>query len=52
MDEVEVIQVIRTSLLRRGSGQSEDSPIRVIVQYWEMDGTLLCEIDPIDDIER
>ena len=46
MDEVEVLQVIRTTLLRRGSGDSNQSPIRIITQYWTMDGQLLFEIDP------
>ena len=44
--EAEVIPVIRTTLLRRGTGQSEDSPIRVITQYWSLDGDLLAEVDP------
>lgn len=46
MDTVEVIQVIRTTLTRRGRGMTSDDPIRVITQYWNMDGMLLAEIDP------
>lgn len=46
MSEVEVMQGIKTTLLRRGSGNDELSPIRVITQYWSMAGELLAEIDP------
>jgi hypothetical protein len=42
---VEVLQVIRTTLLRRGKG-IEGDPVRIITQYWLMDGTLLFEHDP------
>lgn len=45
-NEVELKQVIVTRLLRRGSGRGESSPIRIITQYWSMDGELLVEIDP------
>jgi hypothetical protein len=46
MSDVKVIQVIRTNLLRRGTGKASD-PIRIITQYWLMDGTLLFEVDPV-----
>lgn len=42
--EVEVIQVIRTNLKRRGKG-IENDPIRIVEQYWNMEGKLLFEID-------
>lgn len=45
MSDVEIIQVIHTHLLRRGEGKSEADPIRIIDQYWTMDGTLLFEWD-------
>lgn len=45
MDECKVIQVIETSILRRGKGVIGD-PIRVITQYWSLDGKLLAEVDP------
>jgi hypothetical protein len=38
------ITVIQTTLARRGNGQ--DTPIRIITQYWDKDGTLLAEVDP------
>ena len=41
----EVIQVIRTNLTVRGSG-TEPSPLRVITQYWSLEGILLAEVDP------
>jgi hypothetical protein len=44
MDNAELIQVIRTTLLRRGDGK--DDPIRIITQYWSVDGELLAEVDP------
>lgn len=47
MDTAELIQVIRTTLLRRGDGQT--TPIRIITQYWSVDGELLAEVDPLPD---
>jgi hypothetical protein len=44
MKEVEVIQVVHTRLLRRGEGVPGD-PIRIIDQYWGLDGELLAEVD-------
>ena len=46
VDTAEVIQVIRTTLTRRGDGTTE-SPIRVITQYWTLEGKLLVEVDPV-----
>lgn len=43
---VEVMAVIKTTLLRRGNGESQDDPIRIITQYWDMKGDLLFEFDP------
>jgi hypothetical protein len=45
MDSAELIQVIRTTLTRRGDGKTD--PIRVITQYWSVDGELLAEVDPV-----
>jgi len=45
MDTVEIVQLIKTTLKRKGKGV-EDDPIRVITQYWSMDGKLEFEIDP------
>ena len=42
--KAEVIQVIRTKLLRRGDGKKD--PIRVMEQFWSFDGKLLAENDP------
>lgn len=41
----QVISVIRTELERRGQGVESD-PIRIITQYWTLDGELLAEVDP------
>lgn len=46
MDKVRVLQVIETTLTRRGNGT--DDPIRVITEYWDMDGNKLAEVDPLD----
>lgn len=45
-DEAKVIQVIVTTLTRRGTGKDADSPIRIVTQYWSLDGELLAEVDP------
>lgn len=47
LDTAEVISVIRTTLLRRGNGTT--TPIRVITQFWTLEGELLTEIDPLPD---
>lgn len=47
MDEAKVIQVIVTTLLRRGDGKSAETAIRVVTQYWSLDGKLLAEVDPM-----
>lgn len=47
MKEVEIKQLIKTQLERRGTGKEED-PIRIITQYWNMDGTLEFELDPTE----
>lgn len=43
-DSACVIQVVETRLTRRGNGST--TPIRVITQYWSLDGDLLAEVDP------
>lgn len=44
MDEVKQVTLIRTTNKRAGDGISD--PIRVIEQYWNLDGSLLFEYDP------
>ena len=48
MDTAKVIQVIVTDILRRGTGTAAD-PIRIITQYWSLDGELLAEVDPVQE---
>ncbi len=48
MADLEVIRVIKTTLLTRGKGIQGD-PLRRVTQYWAMDGTLLWEVDPVID---
>ena len=49
-DDVEVMRVIKTTLTKRGAGEAPDDPVREITQYWDMDGNLLWEEDPLDDM--
>jgi|GEM_PF-1410746 len=41
-----ILTVIETTNSTRGKG-TDDDPVRVLTQYWTLDGTLLCEVDPI-----
>jgi hypothetical protein len=45
-DYARVIQVIETTLERRGSGKDESDPLRIVRQYWSLEGELLAEDDP------
>ena len=45
-DQCRVIQVIETTLLRRGSGKDENDPVRCIRQYYTLEGRLIAEVDP------
>lgn len=47
MDTAKVVQVIETTLRRRGDGVK--TPVRVITQFWSLDGELLAEVDPHPD---
>ena len=40
------IEVIETTLTRRGDGTPEN-PVRCVTQYWDVDGRLLAEVDPV-----
>lgn len=42
-DNAKVIKVIKTESLR-GEGTEED-PARLVIQYWDFKGNLLCESD-------
>ena len=44
---VRVIQVIETTLKKKGSGKTDD-PIRLLRQYYTLDGILLAEVDPYE----
>jgi hypothetical protein len=45
MDTAKLLSVIETTLLRRGNGK--DIPVRIITQYWDTEGNLLAEVDPM-----
>lgn len=40
-----VRQVIETELEKRGDG-TEQSPVRIVRQYWSVEGDLLAAVDP------
>ena len=46
VNSAEVIQVIQTKA-PRGRGTPEDLS-RLVTQYWDFDGNLLAEHDPLD----
>ena len=46
MDTVKQITLIETTLTREGEGKSPSSPVRIITQYWTMDGQLVIQRDP------
>lgn len=50
MSYAKMIQVIETTIERRGDGKDARSPVRVITQYWSLDGTLLAEVDPCAEV--
>jgi len=43
--QVEMLKVIRTNLAVRGNGIND--PIRIITQYWTLEGEMLFEVDPM-----
>lgn len=42
-NRAEVIQLIKTTLEKRGSGNSLDDPITLYEQFWSFEGELLFE---------
>jgi hypothetical protein len=50
IDVVRAIEIIQTTLTRRGDGV--DKPIRIVTQYWAKSGELMAEADPYADTER
>lgn len=47
MDSARIIDVIETTLTRRGNGKT--TPLRCVTQYWSPEGLLLAEVDPCPD---
>lgn len=43
--DVQIKQVIITRLLRRGEGKDKSDPVRIVTQFWTMEGELICEFD-------
>jgi hypothetical protein len=50
-DTVEVVTLIKTTLSRRGKG-TPTSPVRVITEYWSLDGEKIVEVDPFTQGEE
>lgn len=46
MDTVKRLELIETTLTRRGSGKDSHSPVRVVTQLWTTAGQLVMERDP------
>lgn len=46
-NSAKVIPVIETKITR-GSGKSEDDIVRVITEYWTLEGRKLAEVDPTE----
>jgi hypothetical protein len=44
-DSARMVTLIETKLKRIGDGKSE--PVRIVTQYWTLDGRLICEVDPV-----
>jgi len=51
MFDAKVIQVIVTELKRAGEG-TENDPSRIITQFWDFDGNLLAEKDPVNKCDN
>ena len=51
MDMVRVVPVIQCTVLRRGAGIESD-PIRLVTQYFSVQGELLAEFDPSAEREK
>lgn len=46
LSSVEVIKVIRTTEAK-GAGTKTD-PVRMVIRYWDFDGKVIAEHDPLD----
>ena len=51
MDTVKIVEFIETTLMRRGKGVDND-PIRIVTQYWDLEGNLRFEVDEWADRHR
>lgn len=47
---VEMVQVLRVTAVR-GRGVEVD-PVREVVQYWDLEGNLAADVDPVGDAYR
>jgi hypothetical protein len=39
------VTLIETRLTKRGAGKTMDDPVRLVMQYWTLDGDLVAEVD-------
>ena len=42
-----VVRVILVQSERAGKGDSEADPVRILQQFYTLDGRLICQFDPI-----
>lgn len=50
MTSAKIIQVIETKHTRGNSTGAD--PIREVIQYWDFDGNLIAEKDPLTEVEE
>ena len=50
MDECKIVELIRTTLKRQGTGVKK-SPVRIVTQYWTKQGVLVFEFDGLENPE-
>lgn len=46
MDTVKKVTLIETTLTRRGDGEDMSSPVRIITEWWTLNGNKVAERDP------
>ncbi len=50
VNKAELIEVIKTeSVCGKGT---EESPVRVVIEYWSLEGELLARVDTIHEIPK
>lgn len=50
MEELKVRTMVVIEVERKRGCGTEEDPIRKVIQYWDLDGNLLAEHDPRNDL--